>query len=289
MRDFSVMRSLIGESLTENDLRNVDCYVHKKVGLFIPSTGRCGYASKKQHSHPSYMICIFFSYDNINALCEASQKRNHYRACIMSPGISHDDVFDEYNHYYCIMIDKDYFESQYALYSEDTPYFEMEQFEMCKDILKALNTFAFEYSKSMKNSDITLDAQMIVITHWIIRSVLGENLDMRAVSDNYAVARAQHYIAQHFSEDITADDLSKLVHMSQSSFNRLFRKETGISPHEYIIEEKVEKSKTLLRRNDITVTDIAVRCGFGSGAHFASVFKRVTGFTPSQYRSSYMK
>lgn len=50
---------------------------------------------------------------------------------------------------------------------------------------------AFEYNKSMMNSDITLEAQATVITHWIIRSILGETLDMRAVSSDYSVARAQ--------------------------------------------------------------------------------------------------
>lgn len=107
------------------------------------------------------------------------------------------------------MIDKSYFESQFALYTDIPPKFTPKYFEICSDILKTLNIFAFEYSKSMMNSDITLGAQTTVIAHRIIRSILGETLDMRAVSSDYSVARAQHYVEHHFAEKITVSDLSR--------------------------------------------------------------------------------
>ena len=61
MKDFNTIKSLIGENLTEQELEYVDCYVHNKVGLFIPSTGQCRYASRNNHSHPAYMVTIIFS------------------------------------------------------------------------------------------------------------------------------------------------------------------------------------------------------------------------------------
>ena len=173
------------------------------------------------------------------------------------------------------------------MYTNEKPYFNWKEFSICHDILKTLNTFAFEYSKKMQNSDITLDAQTTIITHWLIRSILGENYDMRAISSNYAVARAEHYIEQHFSRTITIKQLAELGNMSPSSFNRVFKKETKLTPIEYLIEIRIEKAKKLLRRKEITITEIAMRCGFSSSAHFSSTFSRILNITPSEYRDSY--
>lgn len=287
MRDFSIIKALVGESVTENELRFVDCYVHPKLGLFIPSVGTCQYAQRQGHTHPSYMITILFSVEESGVTPKISIERNHYLASVMSPDVPHTDFSDEFIHYYCILIDRDYFDSQYRLYTAEMPCFNDLQFALCSDILKTLNTFAFEYSKQMPNSDLTLEAQVTVITHWIIRSILGENLDLRMISSNYAVARAQHYMEQHFDKNITVEDLAGLNHMSSSSFNRIFKNELGVTPIKYLIEIRIEKAKKLLRRNDIPIIEIASRCGFGSSAHFASNFKRLAGVTPSEYRNTY--
>lgn len=277
MRDFELVKSLVGTSVTEAELKNVDCYVQKKLGLFIPSMGNCGYAARANHTHPAYMVVIYFS---------DSAKCYHYPACIFSPDIPHND--QNTGNYYCLMIDREYFESQYGLYSDVLPCFHQTQFEICSDILKTLNIFAFEYSKCMMNSNITLDAQATVITHWIIRSILGQTLDMRAISSDYSVARAQHYIEQHFAEKITVSDLSKLGHLSAASLNRKFKVEVGKTPIEYLIQLRIERAKTLLRRKNIAITDIALRCGFSSNSHFTACFVKNTNTTPSEYQSKYI-
>ena len=287
MKDFSLIKSLVGKSLRDEELKYVDCYVHSKLGLFIPSVGKCGYAQRKDHTHPTYMITILFSTEELDIKPSIEIKKNHYFSTILSPDIPHNDISEEFNYYYCILIDKDYFKQEYKRYTDENPYFEWKQFSMCSDILKTLNTFAFEYTKNMQNSDITLDAQATVITHWIIRSILGENQGMRSISSNYTVARAQHYIEQRFDENITVSQLAESGHMSVSNFNRIFKKEINLTPINYLNEIRIEKSKTLLRRKDIPITEIAAKCGFGSSAHFATNFKRLTNVTPSVYRDSY--
>ncbi len=287
MDDFNVVKSLIGEDVMEEELKYVDCYVHNKVGLFIPSVGACQYAQRPLHTHPSYMFIIAFAFDGVTLKPSIRIKENHYFATALSPDIPHNDLDELENHYYCILIEKEYFEEQYKMYSEEKPDFQWKEFAICHDILKTLNTFAFEYSKKMQNADVTLSAQTTIITHWLIRSILGENYDMRAISSNYAVARAEHYIEQHFNEVVTVRQLAELGNMSVSSFNRLFKKETNLTPIEYLIEIRIEKSKKLLRRKEIPVTEVAMRCGFGSSSHFASSFSRIYNITPSEYRSSY--
>lgn len=280
---FEIAKTLVGESLVKRDLVHVDYYVFDKLGIFIPSTGQCGYAAIENHTHPSYMISIFFN----NEGSKIEIPRKHHIATIMSPDIPHSDVDVETHHYYCIMIDKDYFEEQYKLYSDELPVFCNKQFAICSDVIKSINTFAFECEKNMMNKNITLNAQMTILTHWIIRSVLGEEMDMRSVSSDYSIAKIQYYIEQHYGDDLTVEFLADYVHQSLSTFNRNFKKEIGVAPMKYLEEVRIVKAKLLLRRLDISLTDIALSCGFGSGAYFATSFKKHTGLTPTDYRKKH--
>ena len=77
------------------------------------------------------MIVISFEHN--------SDRQTHYRAEITSPDVPHDDKTGF--HYYCLLIEKNYFEKRYLMYSEKIPEFNGQPFEICSDILKALNAF----------------------------------------------------------------------------------------------------------------------------------------------------
>lgn len=81
--NFEIACSLVGASLVKQDLAHVDYHVFDKLGIFIPSTGSCDYATAPNHTHPSYMISIFFN----NELSEIEFPRKHHIAAIMSPNI----------------------------------------------------------------------------------------------------------------------------------------------------------------------------------------------------------
>ena len=274
MKDFDIIKKLMGESVTEEIMSHFDCYVRTQLGIFIPVSQENVLGKM---TCPSYTIVIYFQ--------QTEDKQTHYHAEITSPDTPFSIRTEQ--HYYCLSIEKEHFEKRYLMYANAVPDYKSQPFEMCSDILKALNTFAFEYSKSMLNSDITLDAQAEIITHWIIRSIFGETLDLRAVSADYSVARAQHYIEQHYMDNITVSKLAALGYISPSAFNRRFKKEIGITPIEYLIEIRIQKAKTLLMRKNIPVTEVAMRCGFGSSAHFSSCFQARVGIAPSEYRDKY--
>lgn len=276
MRDLDLIKKLVGYDITEKDLQFVDCYLNDKLGVFIPSMGECGYAVKENHSHPSYMAVIFFGEDSV--------AYKHYHAEIVSPDIAHNDYDEDY---YCVFIDKKYFEDIYLMYSDNVPVFDRAEFFICSDVLKALNTFSFEYSKQMKNSSITLNAQSEILTHWIIRSILGEDMDMRSISDDYNIARIQHYIEKHYGDKLSVSQLAFMAHMSETSLNRAFHREFQTTVMKYILKLRLEKAKVLLRRTDTPITQVAQRCGLGSSAYFAQMFKKELGVSPTDYRKSY--
>lgn len=270
-----LIENLVGDA-SEFSSSMFDCYVREKFGIFIQVFENAANQSVV-HRHPAYEIVINFEKD--------SDKPRHYWAEITSPNVIHDR--NQCMHCYSLFIEKVYFESRFKMYEPDIPVFKGKSFEFCSDILKALNTFVFEYSKSVMNSDITLDAQTEIITHWLIRSLFGETLDMRVVSDDYSLARAQHYIEQHYMENITVEKLANLGYMSKTTFNRRFKSEIGITPIEYLIEVRIKMAKLMLKRKDNKLTDVAMRCGFGSSAYFSSCFLKYAGLTPSEYREKY--
>lgn len=275
MDNSTLFNNLVGD-VDGFDISMFDCYMRDKFGIFIPIFDNFEKQSIN-HKHPAYEIIINFDMD--------SGKPKHYWAEITSPNIIHNK--NQSMHSYTLFIEKEYFERRFLMYAECVPVFEGKKFEFCLDILKALNTFVFEYSKSMMNSDITLEAQTEIITHWLIRSVFGETLDMRAVSSDYSLARAQHYIEQHYMDNITVEKLANLGYMSKTSFNRHFKKEIGVTPIEYLIEVRIKMAKLMLKRKENQMTDIAMRCGFGSSAHFSSCFQKHVGLSPSEYRDKY--
>jgi AraC family transcriptional regulator len=92
------------------------------------------------------------------------------------------------------------------------------------------------------------------------------------------------YIQAHLSEDISLNDIANELGMSQYYFCHLFKRSTGISPHQFLIRQRVEQAKRLLRQSERTVTAIALDCGFANQSHFARYFRQCTGMNPSEFR-----
>ena len=78
--------------------------------------------------------------------------------------------------------------------------------------------------------------------------------------------------------------MCSLVNMSESNFNKLFKKQTNFSPIEYLINVRLKKAKKYLRETNYIITDIALKCGFYSASHFSSCFMKQLGITPSDYK-----
>lgn len=94
------------------------------------------------------------------------------------------------------------------------------------------------------------------------------------------------YIQANLGEPgLTIETLAHLVDMSAFHFARLFKATTGIAPHQYIMQRRIELVKTLLRSTDLLLGDIAHRAGFADHSHMGREFKRATGKTPSEWRA----
>ena len=85
-------------------------------------------------------------------------------------------------------------------------------------------------------------------------------------------------------QPILVTDVADQVNLSSEYFSRQFKKETGLSIKDYIIQAKVDAAKDLLARSDIPVSLIALEMGYDNFSHFTQIFKKICGVTPSDYR-----
>ena len=95
------------------------------------------------------------------------------------------------------------------------------------------------------------------------------------------------YVQRHLSEHIRTEDMAKEFYMTRTYFSARFKKETGTTLTDFILNEKTEEAKRLLRYSDKSAAAIADYLGFSSHGHFARVFKKYAGITPNEYRDKY--
>ncbi len=96
-----------------------------------------------------------------------------------------------------------------------------------------------------------------------------------------------NYVQHHLSEPISTEALAKKLYMSRTHLSARFHKETGETLASFIMKEKMEEAKRLLRYSDKPMTAISSYLGFSSPGHFAGAFKKVIGLTPSEYREKH--
>jgi AraC family transcriptional regulator len=94
------------------------------------------------------------------------------------------------------------------------------------------------------------------------------------------------YIDVHFDRDIKLADLAGLLGMSQFHFSHLFKQSIGTSPHQYLLQQRIERAKQLLKQTNRSIVEIALECGFNSHSHLSKQFRQLAGMTPKIYRSS---
>jgi RpiB/LacA/LacB family sugar-phosphate isomerase len=100
------------------------------------------------------------------------------------------------------------------------------------------------------------------------------------------LGRIVEHIRQNLDTPLAVGTLSRIAEMSQSHFSKMFKLSTGLAPHQFVLQERINRSKELLRQDDAKIVDVALEVGFENQAHFTTVFGNFVGMTPRQFQRS---
>jgi AraC family transcriptional regulator len=108
-----------------------------------------------------------------------------------------------------------------------------------------------------------------------------------ALKDGRRFNRLKEFIAAHLGEDLSVVALANVAQMSPFHFGRVFKASLGLSPHQYILKQRLEKAKQLLLIGQLTIAEIAQECGFAAQAHLTTAFRMHIGTTPKQFQNDF--
>ncbi|MGB0564062.1 MAG: helix-turn-helix domain-containing protein [Spirulinaceae cyanobacterium] len=97
--------------------------------------------------------------------------------------------------------------------------------------------------------------------------------------------RVLDYIDAHLEQNLRLEQLAQLLDLSQFHFSRLFKQSLGLSPHQYLLQQRIERAKQLLEQTDQSILDIALMTGFNSHSQLSRQFRKLAGMTPTAYRA----
>lgn len=123
----------------------------------------------------------------------------------------------------------------------------------------------------------TLICQMILETSRCLRGGSHSR-------DDLYVAEAVKFLKEHLGQRVRVADLAKFLGLGHTRVHEVFKRNTGLSPNDYLQRLRIETAQGLLLRTDLAITAVAGEVGFDTSQYFAAVFKKYTGETPTAFR-----
>jgi len=133
--------------------------------------------------------------------------------------------------------------------------------------------------------DLLVDSLKTTLAIHLLRNYCTTQPKRFGYADGLSQFRWQQvteYIHQHLHQDLQLVELSAIAQLSPYYFLRLFKQRLGITPHQYILQHRIEQAKHLLQHSELSIAEIAVRTGFSDQSHLTKCFKRRVGITPKQ-------
>ncbi len=120
------------------------------------------------------------------------------------------------------------------------------------------------------------------IVYTCMRETIGKNMSIK--SENRLISEACGYIDENYTQNCTLAKVAESVHCSPNYLHSLFKRTSGITPYEYIMQKRINLAKRQIMAGEASLISIALSCGFCSQSHFNKVFRERVGVTPAQFR-----
>jgi len=164
----------------------------------------------------------------------------------------------------------------------------IDRFAICDPFLEQL-AFAIsaESDNDAANNRLYLESlQTVLVTH-LLRNHCSLSITTPSAAGKLSQGKLNlvvGYIQDHLNLNIGLTELSEMVQLSPDHFRKLFKQSTGLSPHKYLLQCRIERAKQLLANEQLAIAEIGQRVGFFDQSHFTNTFRRHTNYTPRQYR-----
>ena len=144
------------------------------------------------------------------------------------------------------------------------------------------------FRKKEAGYELVIKSETYALLAHLVRHDVKKRLSERRYESRFEalekINETAQYLEEHFTEEITTEQLAKMAHLSEGYFCSLFKEVTGKSAKEYINDLKLRRGEELLTSTDMTVTEIAFCCGFSDANYFTRMFKKEKGISPREFR-----
>jgi AraC-like DNA-binding protein len=135
-------------------------------------------------------------------------------------------------------------------------------------------------------ASLALKELLIRLSQTQARDILEKTY--KSLANSNRMAHVVNYIKQNLQEKFTLESLSNKACLSKTHFSRTFKNEFGLSPMEYILEQRLNKSAQLLQNTNYQIQDVCMLAGFNNVTYFIRAFKNKFGETPKVYQARYL-
>lgn len=158
-------------------------------------------------------------------------------------------------------------------------------FQNSEDIAALINKIVRICAERSGAIDVLAD---LALKELLVRIMQKQNLIAMGTDSGYAnrnpLAYVVNYIKSNLNQKININNLTDKACMSKATFYRLFKRELGLSPNEFILSEKIMKAKQLLSNPKAKVAAVSYELGFSDANYFIRAFKKLVGMTPGHYQ-----
>lgn len=162
-------------------------------------------------------------------------------------------------------------------------------------VISLKNSYRFEknlrrvYTQFRENAPVREALLNNYIVNLLTELLVGREMATPGAQSAGIIEDSIVYINDHLAQELTLEQLAAQASLSPFYFSRLFKRETGFSPHQYILAARINNAKFLLHSTGDSVKSICFTVGFTSESSFCTAFKKETGLTPSGYREQIHK
>ncbi|BAY90804.1 MULTISPECIES: helix-turn-helix transcriptional regulator [unclassified Tolypothrix] len=166
------------------------------------------------------------------------------------------------------------------------PHFMSRQDELIQGICWALKA---ELESGKMGGYLLIDSLKTTLAIHLLRNYCTTQPKLSTYTDGlsqFKLQQLKEYIKEHLHQEIKLSEIAAIAQMSQYHFLRLFKQSMGVTPHQYILQCRINRATYLLQYSQLSIADIAMRVGFCDQSHLTRYFKRVVGVTPKQFMES---